>query len=138
MSQEELRRLKAGQVVVNESRHKGFRTESRGFCFTADDPHEAIHYLSGNVDTEVCVTFEVPEGRFRKTRALYRDTTKDIPLELPSSVDDIDCIERTEYCTTRYSLKIVEILNVTTEFASIPGIKETQAMMKALGYRLNK
>lgn len=59
MSREELRRLEAGQTLINESKHKGFRTESRGFCFTPDEPAQAIHWLSGNIDTDVCVKMEV-------------------------------------------------------------------------------
>lgn len=58
MSRAEFERLMDGKQLVNESRHKGFRSESRGFCFT-------------------------------------------------------------------------------TEFSSIPGIKATQALMHALGYRRN-
>ena len=71
MSAEEWRRLQAGQLLVNESKHRGFRSESRGFCFTTDDPKEAIHYLSGNVDTDVCVTMEVPEGTELTAEAVF-------------------------------------------------------------------
>ena len=81
MSAEEWRRLQAGQLLVNESKHRGFRSESRGFCFTTDDPKEAIHYLSGNVDTDVCVTMEVPEGMLRKTKAIYRDHKSDKEID---------------------------------------------------------
>lgn len=62
MSAEEYRRLVNGQLLVNESKHKGFRSESRGFCFTTDEPKEAIRYLSGNVDTAYCVTMDIPES----------------------------------------------------------------------------
>lgn len=138
MSREELRRLKAGQTLINESKHKGFRTESRGFCFTPDEPAQAIHWLSGNIDTDVCVKMEVQDGAFRKTRAWYRDPEKDLPDGLPTNADDVAGMWRTEYCTTRYSLRQVDILDVSTEYANIPGIKETQALMRALGYRRNQ
>ena len=135
MSREELRRLQAGQTVVNESRHKGFKTEARGFCFTPDDPKEAIHWLSGNIDTEVCVTFDVPDGMMRKVQATYRDTSRELPIALPMNSKDVAGIQRTEYCCTRYSLKQVRIVAVSSEFSGVPGIKETQALLRALGYR---
>lgn len=135
MSREELRRLQDGQTVVNESRHKGFKTEARGFCFTPDDPKEAIHWLSGNIDTEVCVTFDVPEGMMRKVRATYRDTSRDLPMALPMNSKDVAVIQRTEYCCTRYSLKQVRIVAVSSEFSGVPGIKETQYLLRTLGYR---
>ena len=139
MSAEEWRRLQAGQLLVNESKHRGFRSESRGFCFTTDDPKEAIHYLSGNVDTDVCVTMEVPEGMLRKTKAIYRDTKSDLnPTMLPTSLNDVPHVEKTEYCCTRYSLDKVKVISSTTEFSMVPGIKETAAMMRALGYRHNR
>lgn len=138
MSNEEWRRLQAGQLLVNESKHRGFRSESRGFCFTTDDPKEAIRYLSGNVDTDVCVTMEVPEGMLRKTKAIYRDHKQDINMmALPTCLDDVPHLTKTEYCCTRYSLKKVKVIASTTEFASVPGIKETTAMMRSLGYRRN-
>lgn len=139
MSAEEWRRLQAGQLLVNESKHRGFRSESRGFCFTTDDPKEAIHYLSGNVDTDVCVTMEVPEGMLRKTKAIYRDHKSDKEIDLlPTSLNDVPHVEKTEYCCTRYSLDKVRVISSTTEFSMIPGIKETAAMMRALGYRHNR
>lgn len=139
MSAEEWRRLQAGQLLVNESKHRGFRSESRGFCFTTDDPKEAIHYLSGNVDTDVCVTMEVPEGMLRKTKAIYRDHKSDKEIDLlPTSLDEVPHVEKTEYCCTRYSLDKVRVISSTTEFSMIPGIKETAAMMRALGYRHNR
>ena len=81
---------------------------------------------------------EVQDGAFRKTRAWYRDPEKDLPDGLPTNADDVAGMWRTEYCTTRYSLRQVEILDVSTEYANIPGIKETQALMRALGYRRNQ
>lgn len=137
MSREELRRLQAGQTVINESKHEGNRTTSRGFCFTEDDPQEAIRYLKGIVDTDVCVKFKVPDGCFRRTKGIYRDPDNDHSTMLPMSFNNVAHIERTEYCTTRYSLKQVEIVNVTTAYANLPGIKATQALLKALGYKLN-
>ena len=139
MSAEEWRRLQAGQLLVNESKHRGFRSESRGFCFTTDDPKEAIHYLSGNIDTDVCVTMEVPDGMLRKTKAIYRDTKSDLnPTMLPTSLNDVPHVEKTEYCCTRYSLDKVRVISSTTEFSMIPGIKETAAMIRALGYKRNR
>ena len=37
MSRAEFERLMDGKQLVNESKHHGFRSESRGFCFTTDD-----------------------------------------------------------------------------------------------------
>lgn len=141
MSRAEFERLMDGKQLVNESKHHGFRSESRGFCFTTDDPKVAIHYLSGNVDTDFCVTMNIPDSILHKSKALYRDHQHDDVMShttLPANADDVPMVEKTEYCCTRYSRAKVRILAFTTEFSSIPGIKATQAMMRALGYHRAK
>lgn len=141
MSAEEYRRLVNGQLLVNESKHKGFRSESRGFCFTTDEPKEAIHYLSGNVDTDYCVTMDIPESMLHKSKALYRDWQNDDVMSytsLPTNANDVPTVEKTEYCLTRYSVAKVRIIATTTEFNHIPGIKMTQQLMQVLGYRRAK
>ncbi len=140
MSRAEFERLMDGKQLVNESKHNGFRSESRGFCFTTDDPKVAIHYLSGNVDTDFCVTMNIPDSILHKSKALYRDhQNHDVMSQpLPMNADDVPMVEKTEYCCTRYSRAKVRILAFTTEFSSIPGIKATQATMRALGYHRAK
>ncbi len=141
MSAEEYRRLVNGQLLVNECKHKGFRSESLGFCFTTDEPQKAIHYLSGNVDTDYCVTMDIPESMLHKSKAIYRDYENDDVMNynmLPASGNDIPMVEKTEYCLTRYSVAKVRIIATTTEFSHIPGIKMTQQLMSALGYRRAK
>ena len=126
-----------GQQLINESRHKGCRTQSRGFCFTADEPKVAIQYLKGNVDTDFCVTMNIPDSMLHKTKAIYRDWQHDDVMShpLPMNADDVPMVEKTEYCLTRYSRNRVTLLGFTTEYSHLPGIKETQALLQRLGYR---
>ena len=81
------------------------------------------------------MTFDVPDGMMRKVQATYRDTSRELPIALPMNSKDVAGIQRTEYCCTRYSLKQVRIVAVSSEFSGVPGIKETQALLRALGYR---
>ena len=57
MSNEEFKKLKNGEILYNDTIHIG-RTNSVGFCFlnlNEYKPEDAIHFLSGIVNAEVCV-----------------------------------------------------------------------------------
>jgi hypothetical protein len=78
-------------------------------------------------------------GDYSKTKAIYRDHKSDKEIDLlPTSLDEVPHITKTEYCCTRYSLAKVKVIASTTEFSMVPGIKETAAMMRALGYKRNR
>ena len=90
-----------------------------GFCFFPEDPDKAIHWLSGIVNTEVCVTFDIDESLLTESTATYRDSEKD-NIEGMSFLDLIFLpaprIERKEYCMTEYSLDSVKVIDATKEY----------------------
>ena len=107
MSENEYKKLVAGETLENHTRHDA-HTSSIGFCFTPSPPEESIHWLSGNVDTDVCVTMAVP--------------------------DTMATVTRKEFCCERYSIRDVRVLGVTTAFSHIPGRRETDALLRMMGY----
>lgn len=121
MSEAEYEILIAGGKLTNTTDHKerGKKTTSVGFCFFPEPPDKAIHWLSGIVNTEVCVTFDIHESLLTESTATYRDSEKD-NIEGMSFLELIFSpapqIERKEYCMTEYSLKVAKVLSVTTEY----------------------
>jgi len=122
MSEAEYEKLIAGGKLVNTTDHHkeyGNNTTSVGFCFFPEDPDKAIHWLSGTVNTEVCVTFDIDESLLTESTATYRDCEKH-NIEDMSIFDiifsPIPVIERKEYCMTEYSLKEAKVLRVTTKY----------------------
>lgn len=122
MSSTEYEKLIAGGKLTNTTDHhkeRGNKTTSVGFCFFPEDPDKAIHWLSGIVNTEVCVTFDINESLLTESTATYRDSEKD-NIEGMSFLDLIFLpaprIERKEYCMTEYSLKVAKVLSATTEY----------------------
>ena len=95
MSRTEWDKLKAGQTITNNRKHKA-KTTSIGFCFTEDEPQVAWKYLSGIVDADVCVTFEFPDGFLTESTAKYVDQSEDAKFT--------DLMEKREWCCTSYSL----------------------------------
>ena len=63
MSDLEYQRLMAGETLTNTTVHaaEGRKSRSVGFCFFTESPEEAIHWLSFNVSTDWCVTFDIPD-----------------------------------------------------------------------------
>lgn len=112
MSDLEYQRLMAGETLTNTTvhAHLGRKSNSVGFCFFTEPPEEAIHWLSFNVDTEWCVTFEIPENRLRRSRAHYRDPKND-------SLEHHASIWRTEWCTKKYSIRTAHIISATNQWA---------------------
>ena len=131
MSESEYKKLVAGETLENHARHDA-HTSSIGFCFTPSPPEESIHWLSGNVDTDVCVTMAVPDTMVAPCEARYRDIRKPMPGTLPA--EDMATVTRKEYCCERYSIRDVRVLGVTTAFSRIPGRKETDALLRMMGY----
>lgn len=118
MSEREFVAYQKGETLRNETDHRanGEDTTSVGFCFFPEDPDDAVHWLSGIVNPDVCCTFDVPDDRVKKTSGVYCDHEKSdnswgalfedylaamAGEELPHTVK----MERTEYCCTEYSKK---------------------------------
>lgn len=113
MSNDEYRRLMAGEKLKNTTHHaaKGKKTTSVGFCFFPEDPEKAIHWLSGNVYPEQCVTMDIPDDMLTESKGFYRDAERDL------SVTEFKHIERTEYCLTHYSLADgVRVISTTDSY----------------------
>lgn len=113
MSNLEYQRLLKGDLMKNTTVHAQLSmSESVGFCFFTEPPEEAIHWLSGNVTTDWCVTFDIPEQMLTKSRARYRDPEKDKSI-LGKPVTKW----RTEWCTQEYSIHTVRVINSTGQWA---------------------
>lgn len=128
MSSAEYEILIAGGKLTNTTdyhKERGNKTTSVGFCFFPEPPDKAIHWLSGIVNTEVCVTFDIDESLLTESTATYRDCEKH-NIECMSIFDIIfspaPVIERKEYCMTEYSLKEAKVLSATTEYRGYPKI----------------
>ena len=103
MSAREYNALTSGQVLFNHSHHRGNLTTSVGFCFFTEDPDEAIHWLSGITEPDYCVTMEIDERFLKKAIGHYRNPKGGV-------------IDRIEYCTVMYSVKIAKVIHATTRF----------------------
>lgn len=121
MSNDEYRRLVAGEVLENTTQHHadyGKLTTSVGFCFFPEDPEKAIHWLCGNVFPEQCVTLDIPDDMLTESKATYRDAAHDNLFSLRHKT-----IERKEYCLTRYSLadgvRVISTTDRYREYAEI-------------------
>lgn len=117
MSDKEYRLLLAGETLTNKTDHaaNGCKSTSIGFCFFTEQPEEAIHWLSGNVCTDWCVTFDIPDQLLTKSRARYRDPERD-------SWDNPASMWLTEYCLQEYSLSKVNIIKADEQYAEYGSI----------------
>lgn len=130
MSSKEFEALMQGKTLINTTNHRKKskkNTTSVGFCFFTEDPDEAVHWLSGIVDLDYCVTMEVLDGYLIKSKGVYLSQTADVskPItlkELRQQPMDV----RTEYCRTRYSAKEVLVTGYTDKYASMYPPKELQ------------
>lgn len=109
MSKHEYYKYLTGDTLTNNKIHQG-RTNSRGFCFLNCDehnPNEAIHFLSGIVNLDICCIFET-KRKLKKTYGIYASTCKTIEDILNDSLgtQKID-----EYCTTTYNNKNFKLLS---------------------------
>lgn len=101
-----------GEVLKNNTDHGARRgysvTSSIGFCFFSEDPEDAIHWLSGIVDLDYCLTFDIPDEMLSMSSARYRDVST--PLDA-SGV----CLRR-DFWLRRYSADTVKLLYAVTSF----------------------
>ena len=122
MSEAEYEVLIAGGKLMNATDHHkehGRKTTSVGFCFFPEDLDKAIHWLSGVVNTEMCVTLDIDDSLLTESTGIYRDDEKD-DIEGMSLLElmftPAPQIERKEYCLTEYSLNVAKVLDATTKY----------------------
>jgi hypothetical protein len=122
MSEAEYEVLIAGGKLLNITDHHkehGRETTSVGFCFFPEDPDKAIHWLSGIVNTEMCVTLDIDDSILTESTGIYRDVDND-DIEGMSIIElmftPAPQIERKEYCLTEYSLNVAKVIDVTTKY----------------------
>lgn len=138
MGQREYELLTAGRELYNNTDHWRTRrchTNSRGFCFFLEDPDEAVHWLSGIVDLDWCVTMEVPDGWGIQSWGDYLDEEKtDLsrPMDLKDALTNVHHKRRTEICRKRYSTKQVRIISATQKYKNMyPPRHEAQLFLQA-------
>ena len=118
MSECEFNAYQKGEALRNTTDHRqnGEHTTSVGFCFFTENPDDAIHWLRGIVNDDVCCTFECPDNKVRKSSGIYCDHEKSddswgalfedmLAAMAGEEMPNVVKIERTEYCCTRYSNK---------------------------------
>jgi hypothetical protein len=125
MSEDEYRKLIKGERLVNVNPHFGQKTTSMGFCFFIEQPKDAIHWLSGIVIPEVCVTLEFPEGYLKKAYGYYRDVEKD-----KNCTGKFPPVRKAEYCCTEYSIDDCKVIAVDKD--SFIGYSELTKLFRKL------
>lgn len=112
-----------GDTLYNYTDHGLLRgrnvTDSVGFCFFVENPDEAKHWLSGIVDFDYCMTFDVPSCYVRRAKGCY-------PIQYGLFIGSG---YRTEYCCTSYSQKTFKLLSATKCFSREYPDKETLRRM---------
>lgn len=124
MSDKEYRNLMMGCVMQNDTVHaaEGKHTDSVGFCFFSEKPDDAIHWLSGQVDVDWCVTFEVNPACLTDSWGEYS-----------KGYGSFEMVRRTEYCTTTYSKRDFKIINATSKFkGKYPSKAEAEQLLYTL------
>ena len=119
MSKKEFNKLKKGEELYNETVHIG-KTNSIGFCFLRLDeyePEDAIHFLSGIVNAEICVKIKT-KHKLKKCYGIYAKPLnklskidKDFFFDLLIGLPKIERMKVNEYTCKNYSLNDVEILS---------------------------
>ena len=130
MSDREYQALIQGKTLRNNTRHraKGCHSTSVGFCFFAEDPEDAAHWLDGLVDFDWCVTFDVPDDRICKSKGEYDDKLNDFDGLLR-----LNKVVRTEYCRTAYDNRLFKIIDATDKYKGrYPSKAESDEMLKVL------
>ena len=103
MSSLEYQRLMRGDQLRNFDTHIACATDSIGFCFFVEDPFDAIHWLSGIVDCDYCVTMDIPDKMLIKSFATYLNPSTEGRMR------------KKEYCLTNYCKDDVRIVKVYSE-----------------------
>lgn len=146
MSDQEYRALIGGKVLRNSTDHRKqncCRTTSVGFCFFAEEPDESVHWLSGCVDLDWCVTLEVPDGYLVPSWGTYIDN-EGIDLSRPMNYEELmrtaKFKRRSEYCRSVYSMRDVQIIAATDKYYTMYPSRSASnelimAMLRAREYK---
>ncbi len=119
MSIAELEKFRAGELLENttdfHAEHKQ-RTDAVGFCFLDYDQYdeqEALHFLSGIVNQEICAVFEVDDIVAKKGLKKGEGT---FAAPMSSITEFFSSMQVTEYSTKRYSNQNMELLKFADNF----------------------
>lgn len=127
MSIEEFVKFNNGEILHNDRVHNA-KTTSKGFCFfDLNDyrPHNAIHFLSGIVNFDICAVFETDKRNLKERYGkYYRQSTTLFPCIFPS------VFYATEYCTTEYSNKNFKLIKFSKNIWYQYKIAEEQEELK--------
>lgn len=125
MSEREFEAYMKGKTMRNGTKHGGnCKSTSVGFCFFPEEPEEAYRWLSGIVCDDVCVTFEVPENKVKKSVGTYcnpdkSDNSIGAVLEdifdylMGEDMKNAVSMEKVEYCCNTYSRKDFKLVKFT-------------------------
>ncbi len=115
MSKEEFDSYMNGDILINTVKHKA-KTNSKGFCFFSledFEPEDAMHFLSGIVNFEVCAVFETAE-RLIKSYGVYAKPIKSTGNALEDLINLFygfnNRFTASEYCATEYDNKKMKLL----------------------------
>lgn len=110
-SAEEFKKFMAGEKLVNDKDHGASRgsdsTTAVGFCFFTEDPEKAKHWLSGIVDFDYCLTFDVPKSSVIICHGRYAAD--------PGNFFGGHVI-RAEFCCREYDNKTFKLIKADTSF----------------------
>lgn len=135
MSKKEFNDYKNGEILKNDTIHKG-RTNSIGFCFlNIDDytPEKALHFLSGIVSFDVCAIFKTTK-KLRNTYGVYAKPIKATENTLEDLMNIFngfnETFTATEYCTTEYSDKNFKLIKYSENIWKQWKTREEQLKLK--------
>ena len=133
MSEAEYQSLLNGEVLCNSTNHrnKGQNSSSIGFCFFVEDPEEAVHWLSGIVDLNWCVTLEVDDSFLIQSYGWYADESKMSLQRRLMLGQQVPMMKKVEYCRCRYSLDDVNFLCATDKYYHRYPTKDEQKLLMA-------
>lgn len=123
MNKNEFEKFKNGETLYNNTVHNA-KTTSKGFCFfDLNDyrPHNAIHFLSGIVNFDICAVFETDKRNLKERYGkYYRQSTTLFPCIF------LSVFYATEYCTTKYSNSNFRLIKYTENLWEQYAILEEQ------------
>ena len=135
MSKEEFEKYNNNLTLKNNKQHDG-KTNSIGFCFLNIDeytPEEAMHFLSGVVNFDICAVFETNE-KLKKTYGIYAkpiDPTESIITDMINLFLGFnDSFKANEYCITEYSKETMKLLKYSEKIWDQWNPAEKQSNLK--------
>lgn len=128
-SKEEYEKYMAGEKLINNKDHgkeRGYDASTAvGFCFFIEDPEKAKHWLSGIVDLDYCLTFQVPHTAVKLCHGRYCDWGE--------NAEKKGYIRRAEFCCPEYDNKTFKLLNASDKFrAFAPNTRDVKAFVNEI------